>query len=165
MFLSPLSVIKYHGWGSDSQASFGSAARDLLSRGGFSVFFKGVTVVMLRDASFGVVYELIRGRLRASQPSSSAGAFGADVAAAAVASLASAPLNYCRNIIYAAAPDTKPPSISQCMIELAREARSTDSPLRFLESRLYFGWGTARVAVGMGIGQLVFEHVKRWLSV
>jgi hypothetical protein len=27
------------------------------------------------------------------------------------------------------------------------------------------GWGTARVAVGMGIGQLVFEHVKRWLSV
>jgi hypothetical protein len=167
--LSPISVIKYHGWGTDPKATFRSAARDILVKGGPNVFFKGVSVVMMRDGVFGIVYELIRGSLRTRDPSVStiplsALNFGADFVAASAASIISSPLNYCRNIKYSVPPECTPPSVLQCLRALVAELKAHNSPIRFLESRLYLGWGTARVGIGMAIGQSVYENAKELLG-
>jgi hypothetical protein len=169
ILLSPISVIKYHGWGSDVKETFYSAAHDLLRKGGATVFFKGVTVSIMRDATFGIIYELLRGYLRNSirghngSDVSLASLFAADVLGALVACSVSSPFNYARNIIYSTAPEIRPPSISCCLKNLYQEAAAHARPVRFLESKLYIGWGTTRVALGMGLGQLVYEHAKQLL--
>ena len=168
ILLSPLAVIKYHGWGTDANASFFSAARDILAKGGLRVLFKGVAVSILRDSTFGVVYEVTRNRLR--QYSATLRTpdvpqiFAANVLAGMCACVVASPLNYVRNIIYATPPESSPPGIVHSLRMLAAEARASEAPWRRVESRLFLGWGTLRVALGMGIGQLIYEQVKLALS-
>lgn len=171
VLLSPLAVIKYHGWGSNLGATFASASRDLMLRGGPLVFFKGVSVSVIRDSTFGVVYEVVRGTLRGhvaaldpDDPARAPFTFASDFFGAMAASAVSSPFNYVRNTIYATKPDVKPPSIARCLVMLSQEARTSDTPWKFLESRLFFGWGTTRVALGMGFGQFVYERIKRLMA-
>ncbi len=63
--LSPLSVVKYYGWGSaQGQTFFRVAAKEIHAKGGVQVFFKGVTATIGRDVIFGVCYELSRNSLK-----------------------------------------------------------------------------------------------------
>ena len=168
ILLSPLAVIKYHGWGTDANASFFSAATDILSKGGLRVLFKGAGVAILRDSTFGIVYEVARGRLRqysaTLRPPDVPQTFAANVLAGMCACVVASPLNYVRNIIYATPPESSPPSLARSLRMLAAEARASEAPWRLIESRLFLGWGTLRVALGMGIGQLIYEQAKQWLT-
>jgi hypothetical protein len=63
--LSPLSVVKYYGWGTDRTRSFFHVAvREIWAKGGLAPFFKGVTATIARDTVFGVAYEVSRSLLR-----------------------------------------------------------------------------------------------------
>ena len=168
VLLSPISVTKYYGWGSDARSTFYSAARDIYHKGGPEVFFKGVNVSILRDATFGVWYEIVRSglrhRLEKHNDTWIPTRFASDAVGAVFASIASAPYNYVRNVIYATPPNLTPPSIPECLGDLWREARQQPSTWRHISGRLYLGWGTARVALGMGLGQFIFDHAKRILA-
>lgn len=43
-------------------------------------------------------------------------------------------------------------------------ARGTAAMLSYLQQRLRVGWGTARVAVGMALGQLIFDETRQLLA-
>ncbi len=53
----------------------------------------------------------------------------------------------------------------QCVRELWKQARAKSTTLeqwKHLQSQLRIGWGSARVAVGMAVGQNIFEAIKNW---
>ena len=171
IILSPLSVIKYHGWGNGG--TFVHAAKDILKRGGVRQLYKGVMCTVARDAVFGVTYEIIRGTLRKyahvnnndRDRRTRTVQFMCDTLAAGAASMGSSPLNYARNVIYNTPPDRVPPSVLSSIGALVSETRRSERPLlRVVEERLFMGWGAVRVAVGMGLGQLVYAYAKEQLA-
>ena len=87
-----------------------------------------------------------------------------DITGGALGTIVSGPVNYTRNVILATPPDQRPPSMVQTWLALFREARQSTTPVRFLERRLLIGWGTVRVALGMGVGQNVYWRVRAVLG-
>ena len=122
----------------------------------------------------------------AAQGMSSMEKFVCNATGGAIATLGSSPFNYVRNIKFATPDSQTTASSMQIWKDLMKESKeegikqrdlflsSSSSSSRsgglqswalyhrlvFLEQRLVIGWGTARVAFGMGIGQLVFEYVR-----
>jgi hypothetical protein len=172
VILSPLSVIKYHGWGSEiANRYFLAASKDLWRKGGPSAFFKGVHTTIARDSMFGITYELVRNSLKAKlgvQPLEKSGSklenMACDAIAASLATITSSPFNYARNRILATTPELKPPRIMSSWRALWAESAQQARRLAFLEDRLQIGWGTARVACSMAIGQYVYWVTKDMLE-
>ena len=77
--------------------------------------------------------------------------FGASMAGGAAGTLASAPLNFVRNIQFATPAHETAPSTYQILADLMRECRSKQAPFSYVQERLRIGWGTARVAVGKSL--------------
>ncbi|KTD44350.1 hypothetical protein [Legionella parisiensis] len=171
-----ISAIKYHTWGQES-ASFRSSARDMRTLGGIRPFLKGTSATMTRDMIFGSTYEMLRSLMKTTSKSSGNKASGANqsyaeflynASAAAVATLASSPFNYVRNMQYATPPNLKPPSAGKVFIKVWYESETPQqsflSRLSFFQQRFRIGWGTARVAVGMAVGQKLFDSTQAHLS-
>ena len=78
-----------------------------------------------------------------------------------LATIASAPFNFARNMQYATPPSQRAASTAALLAGLFRQARAERRPVRFLQRRLRVGWGTARVAVGMAAG---FELYRGFLG-
>jgi hypothetical protein len=126
----------------------------------------------LRDTIFGLTYEVLRTSLRKHTFSLGAreykpSQFSSNIAAGLAATIVSGPLNYARNMQYATKAHKVPPSIASSIVQLVSEA-SAQAGLRerlvLLQQRLGVGWGSARVALGMASGQLLFETVRGFLS-
>lgn len=117
--------------------------------------------------------------------------------AALVATVASSPWNYARNMKYGTPAHQQPPStlrvsrhhhVLPCTVN-ASPTRVATHPnphlrpqslqhlmhsackrptlgqqLKYLQERLRIGWGSARVAVGMALGQYAFEKCQQLLS-
>lgn len=156
--LNPLAAVKYHNWG--SEFTWRGSLRHALAHGGPAVLVSGMGSTVMRDATFGVCYEVGRDRLRvhsdhlAWQVASAAGA-------AALATVFSSPFNYVRSIQYAHMTDEEPKR--RIVMQLGRlwaNAKKEPSPLRYLAQRLRIGWGTARVATSMALAQLIFAEIK-----
>lgn len=75
----------------------------------------------------------------------------------------SAPFNYVRTIQYTYMTVEHRPAFKQ-FGRLWANAKKEESPLRYVQQRLRLGWGTARVAVGMAVAQLVFSKVKETIT-
>ena len=88
--------------------------------------------------------------------------FMAATIAAAVATTLSAPVNYARNIQYSVALGQPAPSIYQAIKQLVEETKRYPPQTKYahLSNQLQFGWGTARVTIGMAVGQLVYESAR-----
>ena len=76
------------------------------------------------------------------------------------ATCVSAPFNYVRNIKYGWSAKSVPPHSWTILLDLARETRVVAHPAKHVQERLRLGWGTARVAVGMAVGQYLYEFTK-----
>lgn len=88
------------------------------------------------------------------------GVFIANCAAAAVATVVSGPMNYVQNMQYATSSRNHQLSIVMTLSRLANETtrhRGVFRKAAFLQARLRIGWGTFRVALGMGIGNYIYE--------
>ena len=156
--LSPLAALKYHNWG--SEFSWRGSLRHALAHGGPAVFLRGMGATVARDAVFGVSYEVLRARLHRTGESP-AWHVAANVAAAAMATVFSAPLNYVRSMQYAHMADDEPPRrIGEQLRRLWANAKVQQSPARYVAQRLRLGWGTLRVATAMGLAQWIFAHIK-----
>ena len=170
--LNPASAVKYHTWGHE-QSSFFRTACLMWRDGGLTPFLKGTSPTILRDLTFGGIYSLLRhGMLLSLTENDEPGhvrtrgeIFLVNVLAAGVATTASGPFNYVRNIKYSVPADMMPPSTEVILRDLYRElCKKKDllSKLSLLQDRLRIGWGTGRVAVGMAFTNHVYEYCKSY---
>jgi hypothetical protein len=125
---------------------------------------------------FGCIYEVGRSELKRlvqrmpvdpSIKHSQWASLSCNIVAAILATTASAPLNYIRNIKYASPASAPDPSYRRVMLGLWIEARrlpTTKERVQYTIQSLRIGWGSARVGVGMGIGQLAFDFCRDGLS-
>jgi hypothetical protein len=101
-------------------------------------------------------------------PASTSPQFATNVAAAVCATVASAPLNFVRNIQYASPVRDGPTSIAfelRRLVSEVRDSRGTATgPWRTLQLRLRLGWGSLRVGAGMAVGAKVYESAQDWLA-
>lgn len=171
-----ISAVKYHTWGKE-KASFRSSVYDMWTHGGYKPFIKGTTATMTRDMVFGSTYEMLRHLMKNQvkkegnqnpEPYMPSWEFFYNACAAGVATIASSPFNYVRNMQYATSPRQKAPfmlaSLKQLMNEANKRPLSFLSQLSFFQQRLRIGWGTTRVAVGMAAGQKLFDVTQEQLK-
>lgn len=183
--LNQLATVKHQSWGKEG-AKFLETAFLMYRRGGIRPFFKGNLATTQRDTIFGVVYETGRHSLKQyvlnrqdQSPLALPINIACDCTAAAFGTIMSSPLNYVRNMKYASSASCKAPSTRKILVSLWKQAlrhhkeglAKGDPPLKalcrgfgYLQDRLRIGWGTARVAVGMALGQTLFDATKRCLS-
>ena len=190
--LNQLQNVKYRMW-TDGEGSFRSVCRQMYRDAGIRVFFRGIKVCIARDALFGVVYETLRkappivlDRLKIRPATMDTGSsstvvqtqratavlaskdlswdeFFFNLLAAVAASTISAPLNYCRNIIYGAPAKGCPLRTTQLLTYLGKvtiRERSWRCRWRYLNAKLNIGWGSLRVGLGMAVGQYLFGEAK-----
>ncbi|AHE66306.1 hypothetical protein [Legionella oakridgensis] len=168
-----ISAVKYHTWGQEN-ASFRSSIREMWALGGFKPFLKGTTATMTRDMVFGSTYEMLRSFMNTTdKEDKTTGStpsyleFIHNASAAGVATVASSPFNYVRNMQYAMPPNLKPPSMYEALTHVWNESKNHQpsllSRLSFFQRQFRIGWGTARVAVGMAVGQNLFDWTREHL--
>ena len=170
-----ISAVKYHTWGQDNR-TFISSVREMWSLGGYRTFVKGTGATMGRDMMFGSTYEVLRNLLRSNHLVTGSNDsfkneslnFLYNSISAGVATIVSGPLNYVRNIQYATPSHIKSPSIVEVLRNVCHESNKyANQPFgRFLffQNQFRIGWGTGRVAVGMAVGQKLFDSVRSELS-
>ncbi|KTD06399.1 hypothetical protein Lgra_3176 [Legionella gratiana] len=171
-----ISAIKYHTWGQEN-ASFRSSIREMWGLGGIAPFLKGTTATMTRDMFFGSTYEMLRSLMnnttkksenKTSDANQPALEFIYNASAAGMATIVSSPFNYVRNMQYATPPNFKPPSMQEVLTKVWSESKDSQRSflgrMSFFQQQFRIGWGTARVAVGMAVGQKLFNWTQEQLS-
>jgi len=171
LVVSPLAAVKYRSWGDqlppNGPPSVYAAAVATWRKGGVAAFFTGFHATICRDMTFGAVFTLARSKARSAlygDPScaSPGGCFLADAIAAGCAAVVSGPFNYARNRQFAhhATDDLRVPTISESLHYFwtnLQERPTCYDRLRYAQTRLMIGWGTLRVAGGMGLGAFVYS--------
>ena len=169
-----ISAIKYHTWG-QGKASFRSSTREMWALGGFKPFLKGTTATVTRDMVFGSTYEMLRSFMKTTAKKSGNNndtnpyylEFIYNASAAGIATIASSPFNYVRNMQYATPPNLNPSSMYDTLVKVWNESKNPQKPflsrLGFFQQQFRIGWGTARVAVGMAVGQKLFDWTQEYL--
>lgn len=175
IMMNPISSIKYNYWGKAEcgKENFLSTAVNMYKRGGVALFFVGTSATVLRDLIFGSVFSILRHDIliskdtdtnrKSKKNSDRMNAFFIDIASASIATIASSPLNYVRDMQYSMTND-KPKSIRgqfrQLWEDTLRETSSYDRAV-LLQRKLRIGWGTARVGCGMGVGSFLYSYCSR----
>lgn len=168
LLTNSISAIKYHTWGQDNRAFF-SSIREMRSLGGYKPFIKGTSATIGRDAIFGSTYEVSRHLLRTKFPilnedTKSHPDFLYNSIAAGLATITSGPLNYVRSVQYATPPNEKPPTTLEALKNVWHQSKKHEQlsfgRIRFFQQQFRVGWGTGRVALGMAVGQKVFDITR-----
>lgn len=171
-----IAAIKYHTWGQEN-ASFRSSIHEMWGLGGIKPFLKGTTATMTRDMVFGSTYEMLRSLMSSTVKKSEDKTahehppsleFIHNATAAGVATIVSSPFNYVRNMQYATPPNLKPPTTKEALTNVWNESKNSQRSflgrMSFFQQQFRIGWGTARVAVGMAVGQKLFNWTQEQLS-
>ncbi len=183
IILNPIAAVKYAAWGSDTSKGLKRFAVSLWNKGGARPFVNGVVPTIYRDMVFGGAYAYLRFALARwigaglQSTNTSNNHTGrrteylvgpaSQFAGAAIATTASSPFNYWRNLQFATNPGDTPVGMRQCMSELSssiREARGAREKLAQISLKLRVGWGTVRVATGMAVGQQLYDYISRKLA-
>lgn len=167
-----ISAVKYHTWGKES-LSFTSSVLEMWTQGGFKAFIKGTVATINRDIVFGSTYEVLRHSLSTGlsikDPKEQAVLnFIYNGVAGGVATILSSPFNYVRIIQYATSPNHKAPATMDTLSQLWKQSKNHSEKsfgkCRFFQEQFKMGWGTARVAVGMAVGQKIFDMTQERLA-
>lgn len=158
--VNPFAVVKSVMWGRPgSDKDFINTGKRMYQLGGWAALSRGSRATVLRDMVFGGVYTSLR-NLGEVEALDEQRRFGQEVAAAGFATLIAGPFNYARNIQYSTPSDQKSANVLKIIGDLLKEARA-ESP-RFaapwLMKRMMIGWGTMRVAIGMGLSAYMYRR-------
>lgn len=158
--LNHLQAVKYRMW-SDNRGTFSEVATQMWRVGGARVLIRGVGVSVMRDATFGIVYETLRVP-QYSKDRSHTTQFLLNIIAGAAGSVVSSPINFTRNLIYGAPFNSSPLPARQLLSFLWMEVqgRTLLEKFQHINARLNVGWGSMRVGVGMACGQALFSLLK-----
>uniref|UniRef100_A0A7S1N8P5 Mitochondrial carrier protein n=1 Tax=Eutreptiella gymnastica TaxID=73025 RepID=A0A7S1N8P5_9EUGL len=174
--LNPVAIIKYRLWGKEGSTVF-REMRLMWLHGGLRPFGVGALVTVQRDAFFGVIYsgtKTFLGDLAQQYGTPRTGSilqFSGKMLAGGLACALTAPFNFARNIKYGhKSVSTPPKGVLQIWTELyvdvalTVQSQGVRHGLRYLQARLQIGWGSARVAMGMAFGDLVYYRTKIFLG-
>jgi hypothetical protein len=181
--LNPASTVRYRMWGAPQDLhhrGFLDTARAMHSEAGLRVFLTGTVATLYRDLLFGGVYGYLRFALAASAATrvrtesdigplslvTSSQRYVINMFSACTATFLSSPLNYVRNMQYAAPPGLRPRA-GPLLLELWAEAQrqgGVHGTASFLQRRLRLGWGTARVGVGMAFSEQIYSRCAKAVS-
>lgn len=159
LFLNPASAVKYKTWGRDTNRGVVNEAIGMYAKGGFRPFCNGMLPTLLRDTIFGGCYTFLRLQVQ-RQGLSPEHQWVANIFSAVVATVASAPFNFARNVQYATKSEKETKGILPILSKLATNvAEQPDyySQWSVLQNRLRIGWGTARVAIGMAFAHHIYD--------
>ena len=162
LIVNPITAIKYKSWGREVNRGMLKESMEMFRKGGLRPFTNGLAPTVLRDLCFGGTYTFLRLELQYLLQLTPEQQWGANMAAAALATVVSAPFNLVRNVQYATRSREKADTISKILEDFVREARSHKTSwqsARYIQNRLRIGWGTVRVAVGMAFGHLVYDNL------
>jgi hypothetical protein len=171
---SSMALVKAQTWGNETN-SFVLCVKNMYKISGYKAFMRGMTTSITRDAIHGSTYELCRHLLRdqvaarhTDRDTPRSLLFASDTVAAFAGTIASAPINYARSLKFATAPHLNAPSMADTLKAAWKDSKShSDKPfgrLRFFQSRFCIGVTTMRAAVGMGLGQQVFDYMRTTMS-
>jgi hypothetical protein len=158
-----LYAIRSQTWNTPNSTFFSSAWK-MWSEGGVKPFMKGISATVTRDATFGIIYEVLRHWGTEEEIANNSSQFMRNAAAAGLATIFSGPFNYVRNIQFATPPDQTPPKITKALNTLWQESQAQETLLErigFFPKKLQVGPGTARVAFGMATGQYLYNSFMR----
>jgi hypothetical protein len=164
LIVNPITAIKYKSWGREVNRGMLKESMEMFRKGGLRPFTNGLAPTVLRDLCFGGTYTFLRLELQYLLQLTPEQQWGANMAAAALATVVSAPFNLVRNVQYATRSREKADTISKILDDFVKEARSRKrktswQSARYIQNRLRIGWGTVRVAVGMAFGHLVYDNL------
>lgn len=162
LIVNPITAIKYKSWGREVNRGMLKESMEMFRKGGLRPFGNGLVPTVLRDLCFGGTYTFLRLELQYLLHLTPEQQWGANMTAAALATIVSAPFNLVRNVQYATRSREKADTISNILHDFVREARNQKSAwqsARYIQNRLRIGWGTVRVAVGMAFGHLVYDNL------
>jgi hypothetical protein len=172
--LNKLSAIKYHMWGHTEGANFWATARIMYREGGWKPFVRGTVPTLIRDTIFGgsYMYFYFVFRTKLLVPHSDSSTDGshhtkrmcASVSAAAIATVFSSPFNFVRNMMYATSPGVPCMTTLASLKRFKKQVASREKPWSYLQQRLRIGFGTARVAFGMAIGNEIYLSTKTFME-
>ena len=159
--LNPLTAVKYKTWGRDVNRGMWKEAYNMLNKGRLRPFFRGLSPTIARDVVFGGTYTYLRLFILDERHDNK---HTANFVAAALATVASGPFNYARNVQFSTETSAElHESTIQILYNLGRETNrlpTLPERLHYLQSKLRIGWGTARVALGMTFAHGIYD----WLS-
>eukprot|EP00946_MAST-07B_sp_MAST-7B-sp1_P000464 g464.t1 len=183
VILNPIAAVKYAAWGSDTSKGLQRYAISLWRRGGIRPFVAGIVPTVVRDMVFGASYSTLRFLFasalskqlspRKSEGDRHASAYMKFVPpfsqfiGAAIATTASSPFNYWRNMQFDTKPGQKPVGFIRCMHDLGHavgDAPGFQAKCLRVSMKLRIGWGTLRVATGMAVGQQLYDFFVHWIS-
>jgi hypothetical protein len=176
---NPLAAIKYQSWGTSHEGRMLQTAKDMLLRGGPAVFFRAIHITVVRDTVWGGSYALLRNWLPRALKGDALTeqdlrpgplSFACNSVAGGIATSMSSPLNYVRNIQYGTNVAIDAKSALVILQQLARDCKASvaltgESPARFLVHRLAIGWGTLRVALGLGVTSQIYGACTAYFAV
>lgn len=161
LVLNPLSIAKYHAWGTEKP--WQEAVLHLYQRGGLPSYFRGFTATLGRDMIWGGAFALINYSLtppaQDNKVQRNYSLYGSLVAGV-VATVISSPFNFVRNIHFSTHPREPIRPALEILSRLHRHAFESESPFRYLQMRLCLGWGTMRVGVGMAMTATLYESFQ-----
>lgn len=165
--LNPLTAVKYKTWGREENRGFVREALAMLRKSGsLRPFTNGLVPTLYRDIVFGGCYTWLRLQLQWYGDLPPERQWQANLVAAGLATVASGPFNYARNIQYATSSRSSALSTSQVLQDLWNQVRAEptlERQLRLVQDRLRIGWGTARVALGMAFAHAVYDHLQHYV--
>ena len=162
LIVNPITAIKYKSWGREVNRGMLKESMEMFRKGGLRPFGNGLVPTVLRDLCFGGTYTFLRLELQYFFQLTPEKQWGANMAAAAMATIVSAPFNLVRNVQYATRSREKADTVSKILedfVEKARSHKTSWQRARYVQNRLRIGWGTVRVAVGMAFGHLVYDNL------
>jgi len=172
LIVNPVTAIKYKSWGRDVNRGMLTEAMEMFRKGGLRPFRNGLISTVLRDLCFGGTYTFLRLELQFLFQLRPEQQWIANMTAAALATVVSAPFNLVRNVQYATRSREKADTISMILRDFMTEAcgrgrgrvggqqiQTTWQRMRFIQNRLRIGWGTVRVSMGMAFGHLVYDNL------
>ena len=164
ILFNPLQAIRYQCWGSGKH--FKEELLHMYKSRGILNFAKGLAPTLGRDVIFGGVFSFARHYFvdenNDQRQRRSKFGFMSDVLSAFLATAVASPFNYVRNMQYATSPQHKPHSTIVILKKLFlgyKKQKTVFKKYDYLQLRLRIGWGTARVAAGMGIASQLYETI------
>jgi len=165
LVLNPLNLVKYHSWSTSDHTRFTESWRNMYRNAGVFGFSRGCYSALLRDMIFGTTFSGLRNQRRLSNDEKLT-RLSVNALSCLVATTLSSPLNYSRNVQYATSSNKECPSILVILQDLKAkvysEQKTSIRRLQGFQSHLRLGWGTARVAVGMSLIDLLYSALNEF---
>lgn len=158
LMLNPFTVIKYYTW-KDKNNILNRVAKELIKTQRHKILTHGLNMTITRDIIFSIGYLNIRDHYKKYSDNKLL-YFGLNMGGVALATIASSPFNYIRTKIFENGFEKKT-CVLKTLKDLHYESKYSGSYVRYMLGRLCIGYGTARVAVGISSGQLMYDYLLK----